>query len=185
MNVTVERRRTSPQRTELVEVVTPRTNTAIITPAENLLAAISLREPFALEIAATSDVRWFLVRTASREMRRHFEEELGAAYPQAELRPLDLASYPQLDPAMLGSDEQVAACALTLRAPQYLPLRTFRDVEVEARQSPQADPVLGILGALGDLPTGWRGLSQLVLRPAPDDWSRPYLRYSVQHPLAQ
>ncbi|WP_152413046.1 type IV secretory system conjugative DNA transfer family protein, partial [Nitrolancea hollandica] len=48
----------------------------------------------------------------------------------------------------------------------------------------QADPVLGILGAIGDLPPGWRGLAQLILRPAPDDWCQGYLRLAVEHPLA-
>src|SRR5207248_8213030 len=47
----------------------------------------------------------------------------------------------------------------------------------------QADPVLGILSALGELPPGWRGLSQLVLLAAPEDWCRDYQRLSVQHPL--
>jgi len=81
-------------------------------------------------------------------------------------------------------EEQPLACTLVLRAPPYLPLRTFRDSEVEAGQNAQADPVLGILGALDDLPEAWRGLVQLVLRPAPDDWCRDYLRLTVEHPLA-
>ncbi|MGD9890390.1 MAG: type IV secretory system conjugative DNA transfer family protein [Dehalococcoidia bacterium] len=169
---------------ELVEVVTPRTNAAMITPAENLLAAISLPEPFSLEIAATDAARWFLIRAGSAGMRRHLEDQLAVAYPQAELRRLDTARFPDLDPARSASGEQVAACALTLRGPQYLPLRTFRDADVEASRAPQADPILGILGALGDLPSGWRGLAQLVLRPAPDDWCKGYLRFAVEHPLA-
>src|SRR5688572_16894302 len=67
---------------ELVEIVTPRTNAAAFTPAENLFAAVSLPEPFSLEIAATRDARWFLVRTATAAMRAHLEEQLGVAYPQ-------------------------------------------------------------------------------------------------------
>ncbi len=169
---------------ELVEIVTPRTNTATITPAENLIAAISLPEPFSLEIAASHTARWFLARAGSVAMRRHLESQVAVAYPQTELRPLDVERYPGLDPARFGSDEQVAACTLVLRAPAYLPLRTFRDVDIDAMRSAQADPVLGILGALDDLPDGWRGLTQLVLRPAADDWCRDYLRLAVEHPLA-
>ena len=71
-----------------------------------------------------------------------------------------------------------------LRGPPYLPLRTFRDADVAADRAAQADPILGILAALGDLPDGWRSLSQLVLRAAPDDWCRDYLRLAVEHPLA-
>ncbi len=169
---------------ELVEIVTPRTNAACITPAENLLAAISLAEPFSLEIAATHEARWFLARAGSAAMVRHLEDQLAVAYPQAELRRLDAQRYPGLDPAQRMPDEQVAACALVLRGPQYLPLRTFRDADVDAVRNAQADPVLGILGALGDLPAGWRALAQLVLRPAPDDWCKGYLRLAVEHPLA-
>ena len=44
--------------------------------------------------------------------------------------------------------------------------------------------MLGLLGALDDLPDGWRALAQLVLRPAPADWARAYLRLAVEHPLA-
>jgi len=168
----------------LVEIVTPRTSTATITPAENLLAAISLAEPFSLEIAATRQSRRFLVRTGSEAMHGHVQQQLGAAYPQAELRQVNLDPSLGLDPAYIAVDEQVAACVLTLRGPQYLPIRTFRDVDVDAERAAQADPVLGILGALGDLPPGWRAMSQLVLQPAPDDWCAGYLRLAVEHPLA-
>jgi len=178
-------RRETPVGNELVEIVTPRTNAATITPAENLLAAISLAEPFSLEVVATPDARWFLARAGSTAMLHHLADQLGVAYPQAELRPLDVARYPSLDPAWRRPGEQVAACTLVLRAPAYLPLRTFRDPEVAADRAAQADPVLGILAALGDLPAGWRALSQLVLQPAPDDWCQGYLRLAVEHPLAR
>jgi hypothetical protein len=167
-----------------VEIVTPRTSAATITPAENFLAAISLDEPFSLEMAATADVRWFLARAGSAAMLRHVADQVGVAYPQAALRPLDVTRYPGLDPAWRRPDEQAAACTLVLRAPAYLPLRTFRDAEIAADRAPQADPVLGLLAALGDLPAGWRVLCQLVLRPAPDDWSQGYQRLAVEHPLA-
>jgi len=184
MRSTRRRRRPVVEPGRLVEVVTPRTSTATITPAENLLAAISLAEPFSLEITATRESRRFLVRTASAAMHGHVQHQLGAAYPQAELRHLGTTGCPSLDPAVLQAGEQVAACALSLRAPQYLPIRTFRDADIDAERAAQADPVLGILGALGDLPDGWRSLSQLVLRPAPDDWCAGFLRLAVEHPLA-
>jgi hypothetical protein len=169
---------------QLVEIVTPRTNAAIVAPAENLLAAISLNEPFGLEITATAQARRFVARAGSLQMRQHLEEQLGVAYPQAELRQLDVDRYPGLDPAWCQPDEQVSVCTLDLARPSYLPLRIFRDPEVAADRAAQADPVLGILGALGDLPPGWRSLSQLVLEPATDDWCKDYLRLAVEHPLA-
>lgn len=176
--------RTAKQSTELIEIVTPRTNAAIITPSENFFAAIALPDPFALEIAATATTRRFLARAKTATTRRYLTEQLAAAYPQAELRQLDTQGFPALDPIRLDPDEHIAACALVLRRPTYLPLRTFRDAEVDATRNAQADPVLGILSALGDLPSDWRAVAQLLLRPAPDDWCRDYQRMAVEHPLA-
>ncbi len=184
MRLRSDHRKASLIGSELVEIVTPRTNTASITPAENLFAAGAHTEPFGLEIAATGASCRFLARASNAVTRGHLESRLAAAYPQAGLRRLEITRDPGLDPARLGPDEQVAACALVLRAPPYLPLRTFHDAELDAERNAQADPVLGILGALGDLPPGWRGLAQLVLRPAPDDWCRGYLRLAIEHPLA-
>lgn len=187
------RRGASGSPVELVEIVTPRTNTATVTAAENMLAAIAVPETFSLEIAATSQIRWFLARAASPLARAHLESQIAVAYPQADLRSLNLARSPGLDPALVAPDEQVALATLVLREPDYLPLRTFRDAEIVGRSEgeyplgpdTQADPVLGILGALGAVPEGWRALAQLVLRPAPDDWSKGYLRLALEHPLAE
>jgi len=184
MLLKVRRRARAVLRPEVVEIVTPRTNAAVITPAENLLAAISLAEPFGLEISATAQARRFVVRAGSAQTRQCLEDQLGVAYPQAELRRLDVDQFPGLDPAWCHPDERLVACTLALRGQAYLPLRTFRDSDVVADRAAQADPVLGILGALGDLPRGWRSLSQIVLEPAPDDWCKEYLRLSVEHPLA-
>jgi Helicase HerA, central domain/Type IV secretion-system coupling protein DNA-binding domain len=181
MRVTLELR--PPRRAlepRLVEVITPRTNLASLTSAENLLGAVSMPEPFALEIAASRQARRFLVRVASDDMRAHVSGQLGAAYPQAGLR----AVASDDDPARPAADEQVHSCILELRSATYLPIRTFTDAEIDPARTAQADPVLGILGALGDLEPGWRALSQLVLEPAPDTWCRDFVRLAVQHPLA-
>jgi hypothetical protein len=181
MRVALELRRPAPAaEIQVVEVVTPRTNLATLTSAENLFSAIALAEPFSLEIAADRTRRQFLVRAGGTRMGHQLESQLGAAYPQAELRPL---TPDAADPARCQPGEQVSACILELRAAAYLPIRTFTDLDVDGERAAQADPVLGILSALGDLPGGWRGLSQLVLQAAPEDWCRDYLRLSVQHPL--
>jgi Helicase HerA, central domain len=163
----------------VMEVVTPRTNTAALTSAENFFGSMALGEPFSVELAADASRRQFLVRAASEHVRDQLSSQLRAAYPQAELRPVRADA----DPAMQRNHEQVAASVLRLRAPAFLPLRTFTDLDVDGDRAAQADPVLGLLNALGDLPTGWRGLSQIVLRHAPETWSRDYQRLSVQHPL--
>src|SRR5262245_9590825 len=113
MRVAVERR--SARMTDgvqLLEAITPRTNVASLTAAENLLASVSLRESFALEIAATHEARRFLVRAASASMREHLAGQLGATYPQAAVRTID----PARDPARVAGDEQMLTCVLALRA---------------------------------------------------------------------
>ena len=78
-------------------------------------------------------------------------------------------------------------CTMSLRGPACLPLRTLEDRDLDATSgSAQADPLLGILGALGDLPVGWRALAQLVvLAPAPADWARAYQRLALENPADQ
>ncbi len=168
-----------PSAESVLEVVTPRTNQAALTAAEHFLASIALGAPLSLEIAADARSRHFCVRAAAAEAAQ-LGAQLGAAYPQAEFREL----RDDLDPALCRPDEQARLRVMELRAPAYLPLRSYQDEEVEAAHAPQADPVLGILAALGDLPVGWRSLTQLVLRPVPDDWSRPFQRLGLLPPLA-
>ncbi len=168
---------------ELVEVVTPRTNTASITAMAHLLDAAALTEPCSLDIAATAQGTAFLVRARPAGMRRLLSQ-VAAIYPQAELRPIQTSRRPGPDPARMGDDELLAACALTPREPAYLPIRTFRDADLADDRGGQGDPILGILGAMGQLPEGWRALSQLLLRPAPARWSDRYRRLALEHPLA-
>lgn len=174
------RRRREPQalhEPSLVEIVTPRASTAGIISAENLIAALGTGDPVGLEIVGTQAERRFLLRAGSGAMRQALESQLAAIYPQAQVRPIE----PDGDPARPQPDEQVAACTLVLRNPAYLPLRTFHDEDFGATH---ADPILGILGALSALPSGWRGLTQLVLQPAPDDWCAPFARLALEDPLA-
>ncbi len=164
---------------ELLEIVTPRTNAATITPAEHLFAALVRERAVSLEIAGDHLARRFYARLAGPASRQQIVNQISAAYPQACLRP---ATAP--DPAHRQADEQAAVVSLGLRAPEYLPLRIPRDGEMVADRAAQADPLLAVLAALGGLPLGWRALIQLVLEPAPDGWARPYLRRSIEHALA-
>ena len=181
MRLSVSRRhRLAPSAgAHVVEIVSPRTNAAALTSAENFFTSVALSEPFSLDLASDCNRRQFLVRAASAPVRDQVLSQVSAAYPQADFRRLSA----EQDPAEPREGEQVAACSLGLRGPAYLPLRTFTDLDVDGERAAQADPLLGILSALGDLPNGWRGLSQLVLPPAEENWCRDYQRLSVQHPL--
>lgn len=173
-----------PPATHLIEVTTPRTNAAVITAAENLLANLSLHEPFALEIAADRVGRRFFLRAGSTVMAGHLRSLLRAPYPQARLEARDPLADPACDPARRERGERRAARALVLGAPDYLALRLFRDADIDAGRADGADPVLGILGALDDLPRGWRALAQLVLASAPKGWGQGYTRLALEQPLA-
>src|SRR5437868_4500024 len=77
--------------THVIEVITPRTNTARLSPAEHLFAAIGAdaamdEGPVAFEIAGDQERRRFLVRTGSRAQQQLVAAQFGGAYPQAALR---------------------------------------------------------------------------------------------------
>lgn len=167
----------------LFEIITPRTNTTTLTAAENLLATLIPCQPLSLEIWATPLSRHFLVRVPTEMTVHDLHARLGAAYPQAELRPVGAAHPLGDDPLRIRPGESVAAYALVLQEPPYLPLRTFRDDDLRLDQPTQADPLLTILAALADLPDGWRAVSQLVLSPVSPRWSDPYRRLAIEPPL--
>jgi hypothetical protein len=165
-------------RPALAEIVTPRDNLRGPLAMERALAGLQCEEPASLEIAATRRARWFLVRAEDPMTLRALERQLGAAYPQAAFRHLDLDRHPALDPARTGPHEQLELVQLRLRQPDYLPIQTFVEREAAASRradADAADPLAGLLADLGDLPDGWRAVAQLVLRPAPPDWCRGYL----------
>ncbi|MFN8472484.1 MAG: DUF87 domain-containing protein [Anaerolineae bacterium] len=165
------------------EIVTPRTNAATLIAAENLLAAVASRQSLSLEIWATSLSRHFLIRAPRNVTAQDLHTRLGAAYPQAELRPIGVGHPLGDDPLHVKPNEQVAACSLVLQEPPYLPLRTFQDDDLHPDRTAQADPLLPVLAALSNLPNGWRAVSQLVLSPASPRWSKPYRRMAVEPPL--
>jgi hypothetical protein len=167
----------APEPIELVELVSPRTNSASYTPIEHVFAALSRKGGVAFEISGDATARRFYARLAGPTLRQLLDAQISAAYPQARARAA------AKDPALRGAGEQVAISTLELREPEYLPLRILRDPEIATDRSPQADPLLGVLAALGNMPPGWRGVAQLVLQPAPENWARRHLRRTLEHAL--
>jgi hypothetical protein len=106
--------------------------------------------------------------------------------PRRVLRPLDYESPVSADPLLVGPDEQIACCVMGLRAGDYPPIRIFQDRDLDADAgSAQTDPVLGVLGTMWGLSTGWRMVSQLaVVEPAQPDWARAYQRLALEHPIS-
>jgi hypothetical protein len=194
LHVRIKRKRrvTREPARHLMEVVTPRTNSALISPAEHLCAGLSLHaratggSAVGLEIVADQERCRFVVRAQSDSQLRRLMGQVGAAYPQAVLRPLDCESLLSGDPLQVGPDEQIACCVMRLRAGDYLPIRIFQDRDLDADAgSAQTDPVLGVLGTMWGLSAGWRMVSQLaVVEPAQPDWARAYQRLALEHPIS-
>ena len=179
---------------QVLEVVTPRTNTARLSPAEHLFASLVLRsgradgEPVALEIAADVERRRFFVRTGSPRSSSGASPVSSGLRTRRPVSSIRRCQFPPTgDPDRLGPDEQVVAAVLRLRMGEHLPLRTLDDRNLDPTTgSAQADPLLGVLGALTDLPPAWRSVAQLVVfGPAPVDWARAYQRLALERPLDQ
>jgi len=148
---------TVPSEMQLLEVVSPRTNGGGYTPTEHLFAALVRENGVSLEIAADRTSRRFYARTAGTRALGAFQAQLSAAYPQARLRPAET------DPVLRLTNEQVATRNLGLREPEYLPLRILRDQELTSEHAPQADPLPGVLAALGGVPPSWLAVAPAAL----------------------
>jgi hypothetical protein len=167
--------------TYLSAVIVPRTTSSRdIAALETAMHGLALDadRPVALELAATTTSRMFLLRATTCMALRHLEDQIRSRYPQAIIQPVAA----QEDPLRLQADETVSACELRPGAAAYLPLRSWKAHDLE---QVGADPLLGILGACNHLPDHLRVVAQLVLIPVAPTWSRAYRRKAVEHPLEQ
>ncbi len=164
----------------VLQVIPPRTAVRDLPALETAMQALALdaRHPIALEIAGSATARVFLLRATSHPALEHLADQIYARYPQAKLLPLAT----EQDPLHLYDNEAVSVIELAAGAASYLPLRSWRERELTQEGT---DPVLGLLAALGQLPTGMRVIAQLALVPAPHHWSQTGQRLAVEHPLEQ
>src|SRR6266487_602858 len=165
----------------LASVVVPRaSSTRDIIVLETVMQGLALdkRHPVALELAATSSSRRFLLRATTAMSLKHLVDQVQARYPQAIVRTMGEAD----DPLVMCAGETFSVVELRPGAAAYLPLRALRERELLQEG---ADPLLGILGVFNHLPSDMRLVTQLALIPASPTWSRIYRRKSVEHPLEQ
>ena len=165
------------EQTLAVQVIPPprasnRDLSALETAAQSLV--LDSRHPVALEIARTTLGRHFILRATSRVALDHVTNQIQARYPQATFLPLGS------DPLTLASDETISVVELRPGAASYLPLRTWRDRELQGEGT---DPLLGLLAALSHIPKNMRAVAQLSILPMKPTWSQPHWRMSVEHPL--
>lgn len=151
------------QPMELIEVIPPRENAADALAVATMLNTFSTGSLFSLEMAGDHQSRRFLVR-GTPEGVAHIRRQLQATYDQVSFR--NLAA--EEDPGR-PSNLPTACTQLVLSRPAYLPVRTFENGDFQ-----EADPIKGLLGAFDGLQPDERALTQIILSPAPQQWSRRY-----------
>ena len=156
----------------LLAVTPPRAGERTLLGVENLLQSIAVPEPFSLELAGDMDGVTLMARCLDDRVVRG---QLSAHYPQARIQTVD----PEDDPLRVGGKEQ--ACSITLRAdaPEYVPLRTFRDDDL---LDPGSDPLIALMGALSSLNEGERVVARLLLRSLGPDWSQHHMEKAHRRP---
>lgn len=153
-------RRAAPEELALIEIIPPRSNRVDALQAETLLGSLLGDGIFSLEIAADVQGIRFLLRAPHKHLKK-IQAQIQAVYEQAQFVPVPL----EHDPARI-SDSHIAQGRMQLRRNVQLPLRTFRNGDFE-----ESDPMRGLLGAFGHIEPGEQVLAQLVLAPAPANWS--------------
>ena len=143
----------------------PRNNQRDILACETFLAGLVAHQSgaLALEIAAEGDERSFRLR-GDAEAVANAINHLMLAYPQCDIEDVSADDLPVN-----------AAIELRLREAMYLPLRPA--VLSEGRSTYDdfaraADPMIGLLSAMGGLREDERCLLQFALAPLPEDWSK-------------
>ena len=139
---------------------------------ENLLQSIAVPEPFSLELAGDMDGVTLMARCLDDRVVRG---QLSAHYPQARIQQL----HPGEDPLWVREGEQAWSITLRADAPEYIPLRTFRDDDL---LDPGSDPLIALMGALSALYEGERVVARLMLRSLGPDWSQHHLEKAHKRP---
>ena len=156
----------------LLAVTPPRAGERTLLGVENLLQSIAVPEPFSLELAGDMDGVTLMARCLDDRVVRG---QLSAHYPQARIQTVD----PEDDPLRVGEKEQAWSMTLRADAPEYVPLRTFRDDDL---LDPGSDPLIALMGALSALYEGERVVARLLLRSLGPDWSQAHMEKAHRRP---
>ena len=156
----------------LLAVTPPRAGERTLLGVENMLGSIAVPEPFSLELAGDMDGVTLMARCLDDEVVRG---QISAHYPQARIGKVD----PDDDPLRMGEGEQAWSMTLRADAPEYVPLRTFRDDDL---LDPGSDPLIALMGALSNINNGERIVARLMLRSLGPDWSQGHLDKAHKRP---
>ena len=156
----------------LLAVTPPRAGERTLLGVENLLQSIAVPEPFSLELAGDMDGVTLMARCLDDRVVRG---QISAHYPQARIQNVG----PEDDPLRLGEGEKAWSITLRADAPEYVPLRTFRDDDL---LDPGSDPLIALMGALSALYERERVVARLMLRSLGPDWSQSHLEKAHRRP---
>ncbi len=159
----------------LLAVTPPRTGERTLLGVENLLGSIAVPEPFSLDLCGDASGVTLMARCLDGQGVRR---QLAAHYPQAGIHDVPRDD----DPLRLAAGEQAWAMTLRPSGPEYVPLRVFADDDL---LDPGSDPILALLGALGEAGGGERVVARLRLRSLGPDWSRAHQQRAHEPALPQ
>ena len=157
----------------LLAVTPPRSGERTLLGVENLLGSIAVPEPFSLELAGDADGVILLARCLQDRVVRG---QIAARYPQAQIQRIP----DEDDPLRLDDGEQAWSITLRADAPEYVPLRTFRDDDL---LDPGSDPLMAVLGALSNLNEGERVVARMMLNSLGPDWSQHHQEKAHKRPV--
>lgn len=168
--------------TVILSVKVPKNNEKGPVAAEMLFAALhgilkskkelstegSIQEHVGFEIVSGANSITFFVWTP-KHLQDFVEGQIYAQYPTAEI--VEVPDYSEnIDIDGDGQEDFIASCELKLSKPEFYPIKTFLNFEV--------DPLAGITGALSKLESGSEKVwIQILTRPVSDKWKERGLSF--------
>lgn len=170
------------QESSILKIKIPRTNDKDPTSAEMMFATLhgilkpkkehikegTVQEHIGFEIIANQKAINFYV-WMPKKIKDFVEGQIYAQYPSAEIS--EAEDYTTvLENEEYTSNREFAGAELELIKPDYLPIKTFTNFQV--------DPLAGITGVLSKLEEENEEIwIQILARPLDDDWKKPGLSF--------
>ncbi len=147
----------------LLSIRLPRENEKLPIAAEQMFASLhgllkftpGIQEHVSLEMASSAEGLGFYVFTP-RQFKSFVESQIYAQYPTAEIR--EAVDYSK----SVGASAVVSGTEIVLSKDFILPIKTFRDFEV--------DPLAAVTSALSSVRNGEQLWAQILVRPVDDFW---------------
>lgn len=154
----------------LLRILVPRLNDKTPLAAEEMFASIhgiyrteqAHQDQLSFEIAARDQYIQFFVHVPTH-IKDFIEGQIYAQYPTVEIS--EVQDYTQID----LENWSMAAAELTLTKPDFFPIKTFNNFQV--------DPLAGITSVLSKVEEGEQIWAQVIIRPVPDVWQEKTLAY--------